>query len=190
MRRVLKGIAAMTALACAALMAAELHVGPPPGSTVAATFKQMGVAVETPFTRFGGRINFDPQDLAAASAMIEVETASLDFGDPAYNAEVAKKAWFDSASYPKAVFRSTAIKALGANKLEATGTLTIKGKGQTITVPVTVGTGPTGNSFDGSFTISRKHFGIGDASWDGLLEDEVIVKFHLQGNRQAGAGAR
>lgn len=184
MRRVVTGIFAMFALASAVLMAAEQLVAPAPGNTVVASFKQMGAAVDTPFTRFTGRITYDPANVAASSAMIEVETASLDFGDPAYSAEVAKKAWFDSATYPKGVFRSTAIKALGPNRLEATGTLTLKGKQQTISVPVTVGSAPAGNTFEGSFTISRKAFGIGDAAWDGLLEDQVTVKFRFQGKRQ------
>jgi polyisoprenoid-binding protein YceI len=179
---------AFVALASGALIAAELRVSPVAGSRVTATFRQMGVSVDTPFTRFAGSIHYDPQNAAASSAMIEVETASMDFGDPAYNGEVAKKAWFDSATYPKAVFRSTAIKAMGASKLEATGTLTIKGKTQTITVPVTVGSAPAGSTFDGSFTISRKAFGIGDAAWDGVLEDPVVVKFHLQARPQQGAG--
>lgn len=182
--KIVTGICTMIVLASGALLAAEQMVAPAPGNRVVATFKQMGAAVDTPFTRFSGSINYDPANVGASSAVIEVETASLDFGDPAYSAEVAKKAWFDSATYPKGVFRSTAIKALGPNKLEATGTLSIKGRQQTITVPVTVGAASAGNSFDGSFTISRKAFGIGDATWDGLLEDEVTVKFHFQGKRQ------
>ncbi len=104
-----------------------------------ATFRQEGVAVDTPFTRFTGKISYDAKNVAAATAVVEVETASLDFGDPGYNAEVAKKAWFDSASYPKGVFKSTAIKAVSATRFDATGTLTLKGKVQTITVPVTGG---------------------------------------------------
>lgn len=181
MRRRLLGTAVLVALVSGALLAAESKVGSVSGSTVTASFKQMGVAVETPFTRFTGSIKYDPQNIGASSALIEVETASLDFGDPAYNAEVAKKAWFDSATHPKAVFRSTAIKVPGAGRLEATGTLTIKGKAQTITVPVTVGSSPAGNTFAGSFTISRKAFGIGDAVWDEVLEDQVVVKFNFRG---------
>jgi polyisoprenoid-binding protein YceI len=163
------------------LLAAELNVGPATKSTLVATFKQEGVAVDSPFTRFSGKVSYDPRNVAASSAMLEVETASLDIGDPAYNAEVAKKSWFDSAAHPKGVFRSTAIKPLAANRFEATGTLTLKGKMQTLTVPVTVGTMPAGTTFDGSFTISRKAFGIGDPIWDEVLEDKVVVKFHLVG---------
>jgi len=184
MTRLTRNIAALAAtlLASAWVTAAEAPVNKS-GSSVVATFRQMGVDVDTPFTRFSGSINYDPANLAAAKALIEVETASLDFGDPAYNAEVAKKAWFDSSTHPKATFRSEAIKSLGAGKLEATGTLTIKGKAQRVSVPVTVASSASGNTFDGTITISRKAFGIGDAAWDGLLEDQVAVKFRFQSPR-------
>jgi polyisoprenoid-binding protein YceI len=183
MKKGWRNTALALALASGMLFAAEVNIGPATKSTVVATFKQEGVAVDTPFTRFSGKINYDAKNVAAATALIEVETASLDVGDPGYNAEVAKKSWFDSATHPKAVFRSTAIKPVAANRFDATGTLTVKGKVQTITVPVTVSATPAGNAFDGSFAISRKAFGIGDPVWDDVLEDKVNVKFHLVGGR-------
>lgn len=179
----IRNTAVLFALASGVLMAAELNVGPSTKSTVVATFRQEGVAVDSPFTRFSGRISYDPSNVGAATALIEVETASLDIGDAAYNAEVARKSWFDSGTHPKGVFRSTAIKPVNATRFDATGTLTIKGKVQTITVPVTMSTTPAGTVFDGSFTISRKAFGIGDPIWEDVLEDKVVVKFHLVGGR-------
>jgi polyisoprenoid-binding protein YceI len=178
-----RNLAVLFTFASGVLMAAEVNVGPATKSTVTATFKQEGVAVENPFTRFSGRIGYDAKNVAAATASIDVETASLDIGDPAYSAELAKKPWFDSATHPRATFRSTAIKAVSATRFDATGTLAIKGKVQTITVPVTVATTPAGNNFDGTFTISRKAFGIGDPIWEEALDDKVVVKFHLVGGR-------
>jgi polyisoprenoid-binding protein YceI len=169
--------AAMLVLASGLLMAAPISVSPATRSTLVASFKQEGVAVDCPFTRFSGTIDYDPKNVAAATAVLEVDMKSFDIGDPAYNAEVAKKSWFDSAAHPKAQFKSTAIKPLAANRFEATGTLTIKGRVATVTVPVTVGA--AGASFDGSFTISRKAFGIGDPIWDEALDDKVAIKFHL-----------
>lgn len=166
-------------LACVAT-AAELNVGPAQGSKVTASFKQEGAEVESPFTRFSGKISYDPANVAASTAVIEVETGSYDIGDPAYNAEVRKKSWFDSATHPKAQFRSTAIKPGAAGSFEATGQLTLKGRVLTVTVPVKV-TG--GNTFDGSFVFSRKAFGIGDPVWDGVLDDKVTVRFHLVGGK-------
>jgi polyisoprenoid-binding protein YceI len=148
-------------------------------SKVTATFKQEGVAVEVPFLKFSGRISYDAKNPAAASAAIDVQTASLDIGDEAYNEEVRRKEWFDSAKYPLATFRSTAIKAGTAGKLNATGNLTVKGKVLSITVPITVKPTATGNVFDGSFVFSRSAFGIGDPIWNDVVDDKVIIRFQL-----------
>jgi polyisoprenoid-binding protein YceI len=161
------------------LMAAPLSVGPATKSTLTAAFRQQGVSVENPFTRWSGQIEYDAKSVAAASARIEVDMASYDIGDPLYAAELAKKSWFDTAAHPKGTFRSTAIKPVSATRFDATGTLTLKGRSQTITVPVTV----NGTTFDGTFTISRKAFGIGDPVWDEAVEDGITIKFHLVGGR-------
>ncbi len=147
-------------------------------SSVTATFKQEGVPVESPFRKFSGNISYDPANVAAATALIEVDTGSLDIGDPAYNAEVQKPAWFDSARFPKASFRSTSIKA-STTGFNATGTLTVKGRVLTITVPVTVRTAGNATTFDGTYNFSRKAFGIGDPIWNDVLEDQVVVRFRL-----------
>lgn len=163
------------------LMAAPLNMGPGSKSTLTATFKQEGVEVESPFTAFKGTVDYDPKNVAAATALIEVEMASLDLGDPLYNAELRKKSWFDSATFPKAVFKSTTIKAVNAGRFDATGTLTVKGRVLTITVPVAVNA--AGTTFDGSFAISRKAFGIGDPIWEDAVNDKVNIRFHLAGGK-------
>jgi polyisoprenoid-binding protein YceI len=179
-----KRILGVTLLAASGLlMAAPIAVGPAGKSTLTATFKQQGAAVENPFTRWSGQVDYDPRNVAAATARIEVEMASYDIGDPAYSAELARKPWFDTATHPKGSFRSTAIKPVTATRFDATGTLTLKGKSQTITVPVTVATGAAGTTFDGSFNISRKAYGIGDPVWDSSIDDSITIKFHLVGGR-------
>ncbi|HWL63724.1 MAG TPA: YceI family protein [Steroidobacteraceae bacterium] len=161
------------------LMAAPLAVGPATKSTLTATFKQEGVSVENPFLKWSGQVDYDPANVAASTAQVEVDMGSYDIGDPLYSAELAKKSWFDTATHPKGTFRSTSIKPVSATRFDATGTLTLKGRSQTITVPVTV----NGNTFDGTFTISRKAFGIGDPVWDGTVDDKITIKFHLVGGR-------
>lgn len=148
-------------------------------SSIVATFKQEGVAVDAPFKTFSGRIAFDPANPATANIAVDVDTASFHMDDDSYNAEVRGKAWLDSATYPKATFRSTGIKQSAPGRYDATGTLTVKGKAQTITVPITMQTAGGSPSFDGSFPLSRKAFGIGDPDWNDVLEDIVKVKFHL-----------
>jgi polyisoprenoid-binding protein YceI len=149
-------------------------------STIVATFRQMNVPLDAAFGRFGGTIVYDATHSAAASAAVEVEVSSLDLGDESYNAEVRKAAWLDSAHFPQASFRSTAIKPVDADHFEATGTLSVKGKSQIITVPITVQHSANTTAFDGSFELSRKYFGVGDPDWDAVLDDKVRVHFHLR----------
>jgi polyisoprenoid-binding protein YceI len=148
-------------------------------STVSASFTQMKVAVDAPFKRFSGTVDFDAARPAQARAHIEIDTASFDLGDEDYNSEVRKPAWFDSAKFPKASFDASGLKPLGGGKFEAAGRLSLKGKTQALTVPVTVRSEGGGDVFDGSVTISRAYFNIGDDEWKDTVADQVSVKFHI-----------
>jgi polyisoprenoid-binding protein YceI len=148
-------------------------------SSIVATFRQENVPVDAPFRTFAGTVVYDPAKPATSHATLTVETASFDLGDAAYNAEVRKPAWFDSAHFPQATFVATLIKPAAAGHFDATGTLTIKGKVQIITVAITVQRVGSADAFEGSFDLSRKAFGIGDPSWEDVLDDKVRVRFHL-----------
>ena len=110
-------------------------------SSIVATFREENVPVDAPLKKFNGRIDYNAAQPSAAKAALEVDTGSLDLGSNDYNAEVRKKEWLDSGTYPKASFISTSVKPGAAGHFDATGTLTMKGKTQTLTVPVTVDPG-------------------------------------------------
>jgi len=148
-------------------------------SSITATFRQENVPVDAPLKKFNGRIDYNPAQPGAAKAALEVDTGSLDIGSPDYNAEVAKKEWMDSGTYPKASFISTSVKPGAPGHLDATGTFTMKGKTQTLTVPVTISKSGTATVFDGTFEISRAAFGIGAKEWNDVVDDKVKVHFHL-----------
>lgn len=148
-------------------------------STLVATFTQQRVAVDAPFRNFSGTISYAaarPQD---TTATLLVDVDSLDLGDADASAELRKPAWFDSARYPQAAFHSSAVKPGAGGHFDVTGTLTIKGHSQVVTVAITLQPGAGGNAFDGSFELSRRAFGIGDPTWDSVLDDRVRVRFHL-----------
>jgi polyisoprenoid-binding protein YceI len=168
----------LSALAAVAVLAADSGINLAQSSIVA-TFRQENVPVDAPFRKFSGSIHYDPAHPDASSAALAVDVTSFDIGDAGYNAEVGKPAWFDSAHFPQATFRSTAIKPGAAGHFDATGTLTIKGRAQTLTVAISVQRAGAGNAFDGGFDLSRKAFGIGDPSWADVLDDKVRVRFHL-----------
>lgn len=148
-------------------------------STLLATFTQMNVAVDGEFRAFSGHVVYDAANPAASSAELVVDTASFDIGDEDYNAEVRKAEWFDAQRFPTATFKSSSVRALGPDRFEATGTLALKGRTQTVKAPVTVKTSGALRTFSGELPISRKAFALGDAGWDEVLEDQVVVKFTI-----------
>ncbi|MEA3116890.1 MAG: hypothetical protein QOI13_160 [Paraburkholderia sp.] len=150
-------------------------------STIVATSKQMNVPVEGKFKKFTAQVSFDPAKPAAGSAEFTVDVGSYDLGDKDYNDQVAGKDWFDAKTYPSATFVAHEIAPAGGNKYKVTGSLTIKGKSQTVTVPVTVTQQGADQIFDGSLPIKRSVFGVGTGEWKdtSLVADEVIIKFHI-----------
>lgn len=147
-------------------------------SGVEAVFTQIGVPVTGTFTRFRGSLAYDPAKPAEAHAKVEIDTASFDLGDEAYNAEVRKPEWFDSARFPKATFETTAIRPT-ASGFEASGRLALKGRTVELKLPVRITTTGGSTRFEGRVPISRSAFDIGDAGWKDSVEDRVDVRFHI-----------
>lgn len=154
-------------------------------SQVAAVFTQMSVPVEAPFRKFAATIDYDPAKPAAARASVEIDTASLDVGDPEINKEVVKKEWFNAAQYPKASFVSTAIKPAGAGKLAVTGKLTIKGRAADVSFPLTVTTSGSKTVFEGQLPIRRLAFNVGEGEWKdtSMVADQVVIKFRVAADK-------
>ena len=179
--RLTKG-ALLSGLLAAALAASAAPLKTDPAkSSVAAVFKQMNVPVEAKFKKYTAQIDYDAARPDAAVANVEIETASLDVGDPDMNREVAKKEWFNSAQFPKASFVSSGIKAAGPGKLTVSGKLTIKGKATEVSFPLTVKTEAGKQVFEGALPIRRLAYQIGEGDWKdtSMVADEVIIKFRV-----------
>jgi polyisoprenoid-binding protein YceI len=148
---------------------------------VTATFKQMGVPVEAKFKQFNAQIDYDAAKPAASKASVEIQTASLDLGDPDYNKEVTKKEWFNTAQFPKASFVSTAIAPAGAGKLNISGKLSMKGRSADVSFPLSVKTEGGKQVFEGQLPIKRLAFNIGEGEWKdtSMVADEVVIKFRV-----------
>ena len=150
-------------------------------SSITAVFKQMNVPVQGHFTRFNADVHFDPANLAAASAKIDVDVASFDIGSPEYNDEVAGDEWFDAKQFPHATFVSSHITAGQGGAYSAAGTLTIRGKSTDVVVPVQYRKDGANQVFDGTLPIKRLTYGIGTGEWKdtSVVADEVQLKFHI-----------
>lgn len=150
-------------------------------SSVTFAYKQMGVPLDGKFNKFAAQLAFDPAKIAKAQARIDIDVASIDTGSTEANDEVVGKLWFNAKTYPVASFVSTGLKALGDNRYEATGKLSIKGRTQEVKAPVTFQAAGNRGAFDGSFTIKRLDYAIGEGEWTdvGTVANEIQIKFHL-----------
>ena len=150
-------------------------------SSIGFEFRQMGVPVKGGFKRFTTQMQFDPAKPEAARATIEIDLASIDAGSPDADDESAGKLWFNRSLYPKATFVSSEVRALGGNRFELRGTLTLKGRSRDMTIPVTYAPGKNAATFDGSFVLKRLDFGIGEGMWADVstVANEVQVKFRI-----------
>ena len=177
----LNSLALLAVLATPAAHAVEYRTVLPKQSAINFEFRQMGVPVAGSFKRFTTQMRFDPARPEAASARIEIDLASIDAGSPEADDESAGKLWFNRSVYPKAIFTANQVRALGNNRYELRGTLTLKGKSRDMIVPVTFSPGKNAATFDGTFILKRLEFGIGEGMWADVatVANEVQVKFRI-----------
>ncbi|QGZ60632.1 YceI family protein [Paraburkholderia acidisoli] len=178
-RRANRWRALVVATLCAANAAqAQLETAT---STIVAVSRQMGVAVQGNFTKFGAQIDFDPAKPTGGTARIVVETGSYDLGDSTYDESVRGADWFDSKAFPQATFTSTAIVPTAPNQYRVDGKLTIKGHTEAVSVPVVLTRQGAMQTFDGTLPVQRQVFNIGTGQWKdtSVVADEVLIKFHI-----------
>ncbi len=171
----------MAVLAAPAAHAVEYTTVLPKQSRVDFEFRQMGVPIKGGFKRFTVQMAFDPAKPEAARATIEIDLASIDAGSREADDESAGKLWFNRSMYPKAAFVSKEVRALGNNRFELRGALTLKGRTRDLVIPVTYTPGKAASTFDGSFVLKRLDFGIGEGMWADVatVANEVPVKFRI-----------
>lgn len=158
-------------------------------STLTFAYKQMGVPLEGKFGKFAVQIAFDPAKINTAQARLEVNLASIDTGSSEGDDEVTGKLWFNTKAYPAAQFVSSGVKALGGNRYEALGKLTIKGRSLDVFAPFTFRQEGAVGVFDGAFTLKRLDYAIGEGLWAdvGTVANEVRILFHIVTNAAPAA---
>ena len=154
----------------------------PAQSEINFTVKQMGVPLDGKFSKFEAQVTFDSKNPETGKIDFSIDLGSVAVGDADTTKELKKPEWFHQSKFPSAKFSSTSIKPSGAGKLEVAGLLMIKGNAKPIVVPVTLTPGPSGiTTAQGSFTIKRVDFKIGDGDWAdvSIVANDVAVKFKL-----------
>lgn len=150
----------------------------PTHTTIGFTARHAMVAkVRGSFAEFEGTFTIDEANIAASSATLTAQIASVDTKNADRDAHLKSADFFDAEQFPTLTFVSTAVERKG-NDFIVTGDLTIHGV--TKSVPVTfelVGTStdPWGNArigFEGHAEVNRKEFGL---VWNAALETGGVL---------------
>lgn len=185
MKRIALALASSFAFASFAAHAAPYSTVQADESRITFTYQQMGVKMNGSFGKFSTQLNFDPEAPTAGTAQIEVDLASVSTGSDEGDEEVAARTWFNTSAFPTARFESSGVKALGDQHYEVTGTLTIKGTAKEVVVPARFTAEGDKGVFDGTLTIRRGDFSIGEGAWKAfdIVANDVVVQFHITATR-------
>lgn len=145
-------------------------------------YSQMNVNMDGSFGQIKAtEFSFDPANPEAARVAIEIPLASIDAGYTEANAELEKNEWLNLAKHPVASFQSTKVEALGDNRYQVTGQLSVKGNTKEVSVPFVVTEDGETATFEGAFTFQRADFGIGEGPWGdfSIVANDIQIKFRV-----------
>lgn len=152
------------------------------GSTMSFAITQMGVTMQGQFSRYRGTVTLDPAHLSEAAIKLQVDVASVDAGGDDADGAAVQADWLDAAAHPQAQFISNTVTALGGDRYQATGTLTIKGISHPLQLPFSWHTThDDGAEASGQFEFQRSDYKLGEGDWSSfdVIANTVLVKFHL-----------
>jgi polyisoprenoid-binding protein YceI len=125
----------------------------------------------------------DPNNLAASSAEVTIDVASLTTNNPQRDNDLRSSYFLELDKYPTITFRSSSISPAGEDRFTLTGDLTIKG----ITRPITLQVQRYGEindermghrvAFSAEGQINRKDFGM---EFDMLADNRLVVSHEIK----------
>lgn len=137
------------------------------------------------FETFDASLDFDEADPQSARLEAVIDMTSLDVADDEFAQTLTGDGWFETKTFPEAVFRLTAVEVTGENKGVATGDLTLHGVTQPIKLAVVFNGGGRDRlrgayvvGFSATGTISRSAFGVD--KFGGLVADEVMIEIEAE----------
>lgn len=146
------------------------------------------------FSTFIGRFNdidasldFDPENVGNSSLEVVINTASLDINNDVFAEELRGDNWFDTETFPQAVYRSTSLlESNDDNTFVFGGELTLLG----VTAPVNINVAFHGGGrnfltrkntlgFSADATFMRSEFGLDRFTSFGV-GDEIELEIHIE----------
>ena len=161
-------------------VAAGTYTIDPSHTQVAFSVSHMGISpFAGTFSGGSGTLTIDPAKPTAATVSVIIPTASVQTSSAKLTEELNSADWLDTAKFPTATFKSTAVRTMGGGA-EIEGLLTLHG----VTKPVTLrarffgaATNPMSKKpsvgFLGRIAIKRSDFGV--TKYVPLVSDETVL---------------
>jgi polyisoprenoid-binding protein YceI len=156
-------------------------------SSVVFSVKRMDVVnVYGRFNGLQGTLVVDSENPARSSVELELRSEAVDTDNERRDNHLRSPDFFNAAQFPVIRFKSTGVRALGENRYEVTGDLTLHGVTRSITAEAEMtgsGQDPRRGSsligFETTFTLKRSDFGMNFMM--GPLGDDVRITIAVHG---------
>lgn len=155
---------------------------------------QQGSEVKGSFETFAAEIQFDPDDLANSRLDVDIDATSITTGHSDRDKTLNSPSFFDTATWPKAAFKSESITSTGDGRYEATGSLKIRDVTKDVVLPFTleIEEDPSDPNnrlahAQGELPIMRLDYGVGQGDWasTGTVANEVVITIDIKASKPA-----
>jgi polyisoprenoid-binding protein YceI len=172
-----------------------------PHTEINFTVKHFFTPVTGTFKDYEVNFWFDQANPANSSVKVSIDVASVDTKNERRDNHLRSGDFFNAEAHPKMTFESTSVRQVSADKLVATGDLTIKGITREVELPINllgiqeIPEGPMREmlggvarvaSFEATALLDRREFEVGVANWAQtmIVGGEVEVSINLEANRK------
>ncbi|MCZ8205171.1 YceI family protein [Gemmatimonas sp.] len=132
------------------------------------------------FGKWEADVKLDAAKWENSSVAITIDAASINTRVERRDGHLRSADFFDVEKHPNITFKSVSVKSTGANKLDITGDLTVRGTTKRITVPATMVFYEGGmGRFRGQFAINRMDYGVSYDSKLNPIQPEVQVQWDI-----------
>lgn len=145
-------------------------------SSITFKIKNAGLNVDGAFNEYAVTLAIDPKNIAGSHIEGKIKVKSISTGINGRDNHLRKDDFFHVEKYPEINFKSTAIKSQGTGYLVA-GKLTIKDVTKDVSIPVSVTKNGTTEVHEGTLTINRIDFHVGEDSW--VMSDDVVITIKI-----------
>lgn len=143
--------------------------------------KNLGLSVDGTFAGTSGKIEFSENEASDNRVEVSVDASTIDTGIGLRNKHLKDEDYFHVEKFTTLQFVSSRIAIVKPGQGEATGSLTIKGTTKRITFPFTYSTQGSDATFNATFKVNRRDFGVGGRSFS--LSDEATVTVSIKAKK-------